>query len=280
MKEELYSREMRWNELFSRAFYIFLQNIKEIFMVMLVIFLPISLLDSAILDGMTSLTQALQQLLSQTTADSANLLQVDTDEVLLLVQQVIVHEVLFFAVTLFLQPVGTIAIAKLMKQRLDGAEISVKCAILEALNLEPTILVSGLIYGVLVGLGSLVLIPGVYFSIAWGLYLYCIGLGERKGWDALRHSKELVKGKWWRTLGYFYLLSAIATLWNTMFQTILLLDTSSLFLQLLYHFLCYFSAAFIAIGEGLLFLNREAISGGLQNRAIPAADAEKMDENL
>lgn len=270
MKEEIYGRALHWDELFAMTIYYFTQNIREIFTVMLVIFLPISLLEGAILDGMTSLTQALQQLLPQ----------MDAAEAMRLLQQVLVHEGLLFAVTLFLQPVGTIAVAKLIKQQIDGEEISVKRAILEALNLEPTILVSGLFYGILVSLGSLLLIPGIYFSVAWGLYLYCIGLGERKGWDALRRSKELVKGKWWRTLGYLYLMMAVIVVTNMALQVILLLDAGSVVLQMVYQFLCYFPVAFVAIGEGLLFLNREAMAGGLRGlgASIPAEAAEKTEE--
>lgn len=278
MKEELYGRALRWDELFAMTSYLFGQNIRRIFTVMLVIFLPISLLEGAILDGMTSLTQALEQLLPQT--DAAVPYYVDAAEAMRLLQQVLVHEGLLFAVTLFLQPVGTIAVAKLMKQQIDGEEISVKRAILDALNLEPTILVSGLIYGIFILLGSLIVIPGIYFSVAWGLYLYCIGLGERKGRDALRRSKELVKGKWWRTLGYLYLMTAVIMVTNMALQAILLLDADSVFLQMVYHFLCYFPVAFAAIGEGLLFLNREAMAGGLRSlgASIPAEAAEKTEE--
>lgn len=277
MKEEIYGRALRWDELFAMTIYYFTQNIRRIFTVMLVIFLPISLLEGAILNGMTSLTQALQQLMPQTAAASYSM---DTAEAMRLLQQVLVHEGLLFAVTLFLQPVGTIAVAKLMKQQIDGEEISVKRAILDALNLEPTILVSGLLYGILVCLGSLLLIPGIYFSVAWGLYLYCIGLGERKGWDALRHSKELVKGKWWRTLGYLYLMMAVIVVTNMALQAILLPAPGSAVLQMVYQFLCYFPVAFTAIGEGLLFLNREAMAGGLRGSgaSIPAEAAEKTEE--
>ena len=37
-----------------------------------------------------------------------------------------------------------------------------------------------------------------------------------------------------------------------------------------YQFLCYFSAAFVTVGEALLFLNREAVTYGIP--AEPAAE--------
>ncbi len=264
MRDEIYSRELRWNELFTKAMYLFAQNFRGIFLVMLVLFLPVSLLESVILDRMTNLTQALQQFVSAVNASSA-VVSVETyAQMMQIVKQVLLHEGLYFALLLFLQPVGIVAIAKLTKAQIDGHHLSLKTAMAEALNLEPTILVSGFFYGVLLFLGGMVIIPGIYLSVAWGLYLYCIGLGGRKGWDALRHSKELVRGKWWRTLGYLYLLSAMAALGNTALQSILLLGDGSVLLRIVYRFLCYFCTAFVTIGEALLFINREAMAGGMQ----------------
>ena len=143
-------------------------------------------------------------------------------------------------------------------------------ALSEAFTMMPTIVITGIIYGVMIFLGSIVIVPGVYYSIAWGLYLYAIGLSGQKGWDALRYSKGLVKGRWWRTFGYMWLLSIIAMLWNSAFELIYTFAPDGIASDILYHFLCYFSAAFVAVGETLLFINREGITYGVY-RYISAA---------
>lgn len=58
------------------------------------------------------------------------------------------HSGLTLLVGLFLQPVGTIAIAKVVKQFVTKQEISFGTALGEAFSLMPTIVFSGVIYGV------------------------------------------------------------------------------------------------------------------------------------
>lgn len=47
----------------------------------------------------------------------------------------------------------------------------------------------------------LLIIPGIYLSVALGFYIFFFVLEGSRGWDAARKSKELVKGYWWAVLG-------------------------------------------------------------------------------
>lgn len=268
MRNEIYNREWRWMEQLSAAFHVFSANISSVIKVMAIIFLPISLLEVIIGDRMLSAYTVFQQF---TQMDIA---AINQTELLTTAYHVLLNYGLLMMVALFLEPVGIITIAKVVKQYIDGKEVSMGQALSEAFSLMPTIIVTGIIYGVLVFLGSIVIVPGVYFSIAWGFYLFCIGLSDKKGWDALNYSKGLVKGKWWRTFAYFWVLSAIAMLWNSVFQLIYSFAPEGITSDLLYHFLCYFSAAFVAVGETLLFINREAITFGV--RPVVEAPAAEM----
>lgn len=272
MRNEIYNREWRWIEQLSAAFHVFSANISSVIKVMAIIFLPISLLQVIIGDRMMSAYTVFQQL---TQMDIA---AINQSELLTTAYHVLLNYGLLLMVTLFLEPVGIIAIAKVVKQYIDGKEVSMGQALSEAFSLMPTIIVTGIIYGVLVFLGSIVIVPGVYFSIAWGFYLFCIGLSGKKGWAALKYSKELVKGKWWRTFAYLWLLSIVAMLWNSVFQLIYVFVPAGTASDILYQFLCYFSLAFVTVGETLLFINREAITFGVR----PVADvpvAEMPEEN-
>lgn len=276
MEDKIFEREMSWIELLSKAFQVFAANRPAILMILCVIFLPLSLLQSVILDRMMLGADALNTFL-----EAGNLGQAD---VMHLLMQTILHECLYFAVVLFLEPVGTIAIAKLTKQFVMQEELSAKKAMTEAIQLQPSIIAAGLIYGVLVILGSMLLIPGVYLAIAWCLYLYAIGLSEDGGWRALCHSRELVKGRWWKTCGYYLALAGVIYLWNTLFQVIYLFGEQTAALNALYHFLCYFSDAFLATGMALLFINREALAGGrsvfAQAKEVSARGVEETAEAM
>ena len=257
LRNEIYNRELRGMELVSASMQIFAAIFGSFLKVLMFLFLPISLLESVILGRMTDTSAAIDSISQLTTPSNANV-----QEMVALFTQMMTQEFLLYAVAMFLQPVGNIAVAKMVKQYLDGEKVEAGKAIGEALNHMPAILITGFIYGSLVLLGSFVIVPGVYFGIAWGLYACVIAFEDKKGWDALRASKELVQGKWWKTLGYLFLLSCVAMLWNTAFDFLCGFMGEGMKRDLFYQFLCYISVGFTAVGECLLYLNRKAVAEG------------------
>ena len=257
LRNEIYNRELRGMELVSASMQIFAAIFGSFLKVLMFLFLPISLLESVILGRMTDTSAAIDSISQLATPSNANV-----QEMVALFTQMMTQEFLLYAVAMFRQPVGNIAIAKMVKQYLDGEKMEAGKAIGEALNHMPAILITGFIYGSLVLLGSFVIVPGVYFGIAWGLYACVIAFEDKKGWDALRASKELVQGKWWKTLGYLFLLSCVAMLWNTAFDFLCGFMGEGLKRDLFYQFLCYISVGFTAVGECLLYLNRKAVAEG------------------
>lgn len=70
----------------------------------------------------------------------------------------------------------------------------------------------------LIGLLILLIIPGIIFAIYWifAVYIYFM---ENKGILAsLKESRRLVRGKWWRTLGFLILIGIIFWLINFVFS--------------------------------------------------------------
>lgn len=269
-------------EQFATALHVFSATFGSILKVLAVIFLPISLLESVILGRMNTASVALQAVTQAADVTTANV-----EKLSALLFQVMTQEFLLFAIALFLQPVGIIAIAKITKQYIDGEKIEAGKAISEALNQMPAIIITGLIFGVLVFLGSLVIVPGVYFGIAWALYYFCIAFEEKKGMEALRSSKALVQGKWLRTAGYLFLLSFVSVLWNSVFEVICSFLGDGLAANLLYQALCYISVGFVAVGQCLLYLNRKAVkegacvfdSGYIDGTAEETTDAAEEEKN-
>ena len=273
MRDEIYESEMRWTPLFSKTLHIFALNFGSVIKVMLLIFLPISLITSVIMSRSAADAAVLSKFL-----EAGTLLQ-DEAGMMAAAIRALGTQLIYAAVMLFLEPVGVIAVAKLARQRIDGEAISVKTAVMDAFQLEPTVIVSGIIYGAGVMLGSMAfMIPGIYLSIAWCLYLYCIGLGGSRGWKAILHSMTLTRGRWFRTAGYFICLSAVAYLWNLLFQWVIMGDVS-IVKNVIYNFLCYFSGCFTATGMTMLFLNRNAVVLGVRpdSNIVDGTAEEKTD---
>lgn len=63
------------------------------------------------------------------------------------------------------------------------------------------------ISGVLVFIALLALvIPGLYLVVAWALAVPVLLVENRKGMAALSRSRELIRGRWWPTLGLLFLV--------------------------------------------------------------------------
>lgn len=70
-----------------------------------------------------------------------------------------------------------------------------------------------ILYGLLVLAGAILLIvPGVWLGVLYGLATPALVLESRPIGAAFRRSRELVRGLWWRTFGVFLLGSLIATI--------------------------------------------------------------------
>ena len=54
--------------------------------------------------------------------------------------------------------------------------------------------------GVAVGLAALIL-PGIYLLIRWFFVAQCVVIEDKRGFDALARSGQLVRGNWWRVFG-------------------------------------------------------------------------------
>ncbi|MGH7933908.1 MAG: hypothetical protein ACREQN_12195 [Candidatus Binataceae bacterium] len=66
-----------------------------------------------------------------------------------------------------------------------------------------------LFYALLILAGIALLIPAIYFGICWSLVVPVMIVERRFGMDALRRSRGLVRGSWWRTLGVFFVAALI-----------------------------------------------------------------------
>ncbi|MBQ2879111.1 MAG: hypothetical protein IJE27_00285, partial [Anaerotignum sp.] len=186
LRSQIYNREFSAIELVASSMHIFAAIFGSFVKVLLFIFLPISLLEGVILQRMSQM-QGVMLHIDASVGPNPEQMQ----QMLGMMMQMLTQEFLLYAVAMFLQPVGAIAIARMVKQFIDGEKIEAGKAIGEALNHMPAILITGFIYGALVLLGSFVIVPGIYFGIAWGLYACCIVFEDKKGWDALRASKAL-----------------------------------------------------------------------------------------
>jgi len=72
----------------------------------------------------------------------------------------------------------------------------------------------------LTGLTILLIIPGIIFGVFWSLSTFVFLKENKKILASLKRSKQLVRGRWWKTFGYFVLLLIFTILISIIWQGI------------------------------------------------------------
>jgi hypothetical protein len=65
-------------------------------------------------------------------------------------------------------------------------------------------------------------VPGVYLYFSWIVAVPVLLLEDRRGWSALRRSRELVKGRWWQVFVCIMVAIILTTIVAAAFQGVLL----------------------------------------------------------
>ena len=99
--------------------------------------------------------------------------------------------------------IATMAIAFIIKSKLDGKSIDFKIALKKSLSRWSAAVGTTILLGIfLVGLVLLLIIPGVIYFNYWIFAIYAVILYNKSGKKALDYSKSVVKGRWWRVFWY------------------------------------------------------------------------------
>ncbi|MEK7680889.1 MAG: hypothetical protein AAB348_02505 [Patescibacteria group bacterium] len=106
--------------------------------------------------------------------------------------------ILVFAAGMVFLLWASISLAKELKNCVTGQEQHWKSVFSESHGLIwPVIYTSILASLIVLGGTILLVIPGIIFSLWYGFAFYAVVFEDKKGFNALKASKELVVGRWW-----------------------------------------------------------------------------------
>ncbi len=92
-----------------------------------------------------------------------------------------------------------------------GEQGSVGSALSLGVRRAPAVFFASLVYGLVVAVGLvLLIIPGLWLSIALAMCMYAAATDNHGPMKALNYSYDLVKGNWWRTAAVFAVIMIIA----------------------------------------------------------------------
>lgn len=109
--------------------------------------------------------------------------------------------------------IAAMAIALFIKAKIDQKKIDYKQALLKAVKKWPHAIGTSLLTGIfLIGLFLLIIIPGIIFYVYWIFIVEVVILEKKYFWNAMKHSKSVVKGRWWSVFGIALLFGLLAAL--------------------------------------------------------------------
>lgn len=266
IKQIVYSRELRLSEIIAIGLRLFGKNIRTVLLGVLCLGIPISLLVTIIQMRLMGFYDVADAILAQSYVTSQTQLYETMG-------QLLIYQILAMAIDVFLVPIFTLGIAKATKWRLEGKQTGYSGVFAQAMLFEPKLVKVGIVYMVSLILGAFLFFPFVYLSVIWCFYVFCIGLGKRKGLDALGHSLMLVRGRWWKTFGYLCVMSLVMVLGNSVlnvvFSNIMSMmgdnQTGVTFaMNVLYVTCTYFVNGLFASMMTIFYLNRETGLFGMQ----------------
>lgn len=114
-----------------------------------------------------------------------------------------------FLLTLILQPVGTGAILHVIAQEFIDQRVGVGAALSFALGRFFRLLGTSILAGLIIGLGSLCIVPGFIFMVWYAFIAQVVVVEALGGEKALSRSKRLTEGFRWRIFGLVVLVVII-----------------------------------------------------------------------
>jgi len=111
--------------------------------------------------------------------------------------------------TFLAQPLITAMHARVVLTLAEGRVPPLGDALRAGLRVFPAAALVVLMYGLVVGVALLLVIPGVWLAVRWYFGAQAVVVDDRRGADALERSADVVRGRWWSTFGRLIVLGVV-----------------------------------------------------------------------
>lgn len=187
MESTIYKQRYTLGMILSEAWKLFTTHFKTILIIILIVYIPVNIILSLV--PVESLGEGNP---AQTFSSYLRIIQL-TEAV--------------FGI------VATMAIAFGVNKILKHQTVDYKEALKEAVHRWPVALGTGIIEAIfLLGLMLLLIVPAIIYGVYWSFSIFAIVFHNKSFRDALRYSKEVVQGRWWRVFGVLFVFGILSLL--------------------------------------------------------------------
>ncbi len=170
---------------------------------------------------------------------------------------------LSLAIHFFSSLAGTlsfVAVALLVKAAAEGEAVDWRGAMARALKCWPAAVVTLLMIELMLsGLFLMLIVPMIVFYIYWTFAIQAVALNQKTGWGAIRYSMDLVRGRWWKVLG-FSLIFGVMSLALTAIVNTLNVGQGNFFSDVFFAAVISAALSFFIVAYTVLFIDLERTS--------------------
>ncbi len=184
-----------------------------------------------------------------------------------------------FLLMFFMSILKAIAVIYITEKGFYNKSIDFRLLLKQSLSKWSSVFFVDLVTVVFVfGLTLLFIVPGIIYAIYWSFAVCATVLRDKTGTNALKYSKNLVKGRWWTVFGYFLIITFVVGLvafgfsfikmllfkvfFSVSFKTMVEAEKNKEFVpfsmtlfRAIFDFLQYFIFSFAAVAETVFFIN-------------------------
>jgi hypothetical protein len=167
---------------------------------------------------------------------------------------------LILAIQTLIVLIADLALVYAVKELIEGRKTDYRNALRQSLKRWPAAVGTEMIMAVfLAGLFILFIIPGIIFAVYWSFALFAVMIRNKSGTFALYYSRSLVKGRWWKVLGYSVSFGLLSFLPVIPFLVLWFMMPKDPFTDLLYSTVSNISMSFYTVAWTVYFLNLDTV---------------------
>lgn len=231
---DLTSHQLQLGDLFRHAWEIFSKNFQSIALITIIINLPLNLISALLASRAASTTS-----FAGVSAGALGIMA------------------LLSALLGVIIPLGIVFI---VQSGLNGQRVDYQAALRSAFERWGAgVITSFLMVILLILLAILLIVPAVIFGVFWAFAIYAVMDEKLSGMAALKQSKGVVQGRWWKVFGNLIAFGVVAGIASWIVNQIFGILPSNVFVTAIASTISSIATSFSLVGGYLLYRNLKAV---------------------
>lgn len=253
MSEQIRKQEMSFGQILAMAKEIYTTQFKTFVYILVLVFFPVCVLSELIQYQVIEIENTID--FEMLRNDFYLMLEFAQSPEYL---KLLVYNILNLAVQVFCMPLGLMAVVWIAHCAIEKEQINYKTALIKAFEKVPSMILAGIIYTLLVGIGSaFFVLPGLFLGYYFSFYQYALILNQDKAIASLSSSRKTFQNRFFKVMGIVILFNILRFSFEYGIAQIFSWGWGIFAVDVFSDLLGYLILIFFYIAEAIFFLNRK-----------------------